>query len=182
MHGKGDFLRLYTALGETKSPFEITGKTSLQTWLPYFKNEQTILLVHNTYIREEDIVFAKTYSETYGIKIVYCLCPNANLFIENTLPPIDLLLKHNCKIVIGTDSYASNRQLSIASEIKTVSDNFPHISLIEILKWATSNGAATLGRENVLGSFTKGKKPGLVLLETDLLNKNLLTGSSRKII
>ena len=180
--GKGDFLRLFAALGEARSPFEITGKTSLQTWLPHFTNGQTILLVHNTYIQEEDIVFAKTYSETHGIRIVYCLCPNANLYIENTLPPIDLLLKHNCEIVIGTDSYASNWQLSIAAEIKTISENFPHIPLIEILNWATSNGASALDLENVLGSFKKGKKPGVVLLETDLLNKNLLTGRSRRII
>ena len=181
-NGKGDFLRLFTALGEARSPFAITGKTSLQTWLPYFTNGQTILLVHNTYIQEEDIVFAKTYAETYGIKIVYCLCPNANLYIENTLPPIDLLLKHNCKIVIGTDSYASNWQLSIAAELKTLSQHFPQISLEEILKWATSNGAEALDRANVLGSFKSGKKPGVVLLETDLLNKKLLTGSPRRII
>jgi len=180
--GKGDFLKLFAALGEAKSPFAITGKSSLQTWLPYFTNGQTILLVHNTYIQEEDIVFAKTYSEASGLKIVYCLCPNANLYIENTLPPIDLLLKHNCKIVIGTDSYASNWQLSIASELKTLSDNFPHIPLQSILQWGTINGAEVLGWSNALGSFKNGKKPGVVLIETNTLNKDLLTGKSRRLI
>ena len=180
--GKGDFLRLYAALGEANSPFAKTGKTSLQTWLPYFNNGQTILLVHNTYIQEEDIVFAKAYSAAAGIKIVYCLCPNANLYIENRLPPIDLLLKHNCSIVIGTDSYASNWQLSIAAELKTLSVNFAHISLQAILQWATINGAEVLGWSALLGSFESGKKPGVVLLETDLLNKNLLTGRSKRII
>jgi len=181
-NGKGDFLKLFAALGEAKSPFAITGKSSLQTWLPYFTNGQTILLVHNTYIQEEDIVFAKSYSELSGIKIVYCLCPNANLYIENTLPPLDLLLKYNCKIVTGTDSYASNWQLSIAAELKTLSDNFPHIPLPSILQWATINGAEVLGRSTVLGSFKNGKKPGVVLIETDSLNKDLLTGKSKRII
>ena len=139
-------------------------------------------MIHNTYIQEEDIVFAKTYSQTYEIKIVYCLCPNANLYIENTLPPIDLLLKHNCKIVIGTDSYASNWQLSIGAEIKTLTEHFPHIPLPDILPWATYNGAEVLGLSTLLGSFEAGKKPGVVLIETDSLNKDLLTGKSRRII
>jgi len=180
--GQGDFLKLFAELGKVGSPLIVSGKSSLQTWLPYFTNGQTILQVHNTFIQEEDIVFAKTYASTYGINIVYCLCPNANLYIENTLPPIDLLLKHNCKIVVGTDSYASNWQLNIAAELKTLSDNFPHISLSEILQWATSNGAEVLGRSTMLGSFKKEKKPGVVLIETDPLNKNLLTGKSVRII
>src|SRR5215213_313174 len=101
LKGKGAFLNFFAALGEATSPFEISVKTSLQTWLPYFTNGQSILLVHNTFISEEDIVFAKSYSEQYGLEIVYCLCPNANLYIETRLPPIDLLIKHGCKIVLG---------------------------------------------------------------------------------
>jgi cytosine/adenosine deaminase-related metal-dependent hydrolase len=180
-NGKGDFLKLFAAFGEAGSPVEASGKTSLQTWLHYFTNGQTILLVHNTFIHEEDIVFAKAYSEKYGIKIVYCLCPNANLYIENTLPPVDVLLKHDCQIVIGTDSYAGNWQLNIADEMKTLTDNFPHITLLNILQWATSNGAEVLGLSSMLGSFKIGKKPGVVLLNTDSTNKTLLTGKSTRI-
>ncbi|MFM2363851.1 MAG: hypothetical protein RLZZ316_2753, partial [Bacteroidota bacterium] len=43
---------------------------------------------------------------------------------------------------------------------------FPAIPLATILQWATSNGATALGWQNTLGSFEKGKKPGVVALRT----------------
>jgi cytosine/adenosine deaminase-related metal-dependent hydrolase len=180
-NGGGEFLKLFDALGQSGSPIQISGKTSLKTWLPYFNNGQTILLVHNTFISEEDIVFAKEYSKNNNVELVYCLCPNANLYIENTLPPVNLLLKHNCKIVLGTDSYSSNWQLNIASEIKTLRDHFPLLPIATILKWATANGAEVLNQNVMLGSLQAGKKPGIVLLETDPLNKEFITGKCNRI-
>jgi imidazolonepropionase-like amidohydrolase len=103
------------------------------------------------------------------------------LYIEQRLPPVELLLKHNCKIVLGTDSYASNWQLSIAAEIKTICTCFPQLELEKILQWATKNGAGAL-RQISLGTIEKGKNPGLVLLETSPGNENLITGESRRII
>ncbi len=171
--GTGAFLQLYAAMGLHASPLEVSGKTSLQTWLPHFTNGQTIILVHNTFITEEDVVFAKEQARKYGLSLAYCLCPNANLYIENKLPPVDLLLKHDCTIVTGTDSYSSNWQLSVADEIKTLQKAFPHIALATLLKWATANGANAL-RWNDLGSFEKGKKPGVVLLKDDFSVQRLV--------
>lgn len=179
--GKGEFLRLYETLGIGASPFAVSGKTSLQTYLPYFTKGQTIVLVHNTFTREEDILFAKAYAEKQGLNIVYCLCPNANLYIENSLPPVDLFIKHGCTLLLGTDSYSSNWQLSIAKEIEALQKNFPHIPLQEMLQWATSNGAAVFGWKD-LGRLQKGSRPGLALFETDLENKDQITGYSKRII
>lgn len=180
-NGHGDFLRLYKALGADRLPLQISHRTSFQTWLPYLTMGQTILIVHNTFISEEDIVFGKLHAERYGLELIYCLCPNANLYIENRLPPIELLIKHGCKIVLGTDSYSSNWQLNIASEIKTLCDHYPQLALEKILQWGTLNGAEAL-RQNSLGHLSRGKNPGLVLLETSRLNNNALTGKSRRII
>lgn len=161
--GSGDFLRLYAAFNTGLSPFEVAGGNSIQAWLPHFTRGQTILLVHNTFIEEADIVFAQEHAEKYGLTLVFCLCPNANLYIENALPPVDLLIKHNCQIVLGTDSYSSNWRLSIASEIATIAKHFPQIPLETILQWATLNGAGALGWKH-LGRFAPGLKPGVVLL------------------
>ncbi len=166
--GSGDFLQLYASMGIEGSPFGVSGRSSLQTWLPYFTNGQTVLLVHNTFIEEADIVFAKEHADKYGLKIVYCLCPNANLYIENALPPVELLVKHNCHVVLGTDSYSSNWQLNIGSEIKTLKGK-TDVSVETLLQWATANGAAALGLQQ-LGTFTNGTKPGVVLL-----NENAFT-------
>ena len=69
---------------------------------------------------EEDIVLANHYAYENRLKLIYCFCPNANLYIENRLPPIELFIKHDCHLVLGTDSYSSNWQLSIAKEIQAI--------------------------------------------------------------
>ncbi len=142
----------------------------MRSVLPYFNLGQTIFLIHNTCISENDIIWAKQYAAENGLQLVFCLCVNANLYIENKVPPIDLLLKHNCQIVLGTDSYSSNWQLSIAKEIESIQKHFPHLELATILHWATQSGARALRWDDRLGSFEKGKQPGLTLL--DLENGN----------
>ena len=57
--GKGEFLELLSIFGFTSSPFPITGSSSLRSYLPHFNRGQKIFLVHNTYIPQDDIVFAK---------------------------------------------------------------------------------------------------------------------------
>ena len=178
----GDFLKLYKNLGIDISSFKPTGKTSLQSWLPYFNKNQSIISVHNSFTSEADIDFYKSLSAT-NPSFFFCLCVNANKYIEQILPPIKLLRKNNCLIVIGTDSYASNWQLNILDEIKTIqSATANSIPLAEVLQWATINGARALQLENLLGSFEKNKNPGIVLIEG--MNDLILTegSSSRRIL
>ena len=165
--GGGDYLRFFKVFGIDKSPFPVTGKSSIRSVLPYFNNGQTIFLIHNTFMSEEDIIWANEYVSAKGLKLVYCICINANLYIENKVPPIDLFIKHNCHIVLGTDSYSSNWQLNIAKEIEAVQKHFPQIPIETILQWATSNGAKALGIESQFGDFQKGKNPGIILLQKD---------------
>ncbi len=168
----GDFLRLYENLGINISSFVPTNKSSLQSWLPQLHHAKKIISVHNSFTNEDDLIFANNFSSTQ--EMYFCLCPNANLYIENTLPPIDVLMKNNCNIVLGTDSYASNTQLNIFEEIKTIQKNFPDILLEKILQWATINGARALGFDDVLGSFEKGKKAGIVLIKEMEANRVFL--------
>ncbi len=104
----------------------------------------------------------------------WCFCPNANLYIEKRIPDLDLFLKQDDNITIGTDSLASNWSLSIVEELKTISNRFPDIPLSSLIKWSTINGARLLGFDDLLGSFEKGKVPGVNLLEhVDLGNLSL---------
>jgi aminodeoxyfutalosine deaminase len=161
----GDFLRLYETLGIDISSFTPNSKSSLQHWLPQLSNAKKIISVHNTFTNEADVAFAKAFAPHQ--ELYFCLCPNANLYIENTLPPIEMLMKNNCNIVLGTDSYASNTQLNTFEEIKTIQKNFPQISLENILQWATINGAKALEVEDLYGSFEKGKNAGVVLINEE---------------
>lgn len=172
--GTGDFIRLFNKLGLAESPFPVTGKSSLQSCLPYFNKQQRIILVHNTFTSAEDIVFALDHAREHLSGVHFCICANANLYIENQMPPIDLLIKNQAEIVLGTDSYSSNWQLSIAAEIRTIRKELPEIPLQRILQWATINGARALERDDALGSFEPGKKPGIVLLDNTLQAKKII--------
>ena len=107
--------------------------------------------------------------------MVYCFCINANLYIENKTPIVENFIKHNCHIVLGTDSYSSNWQLSIAKEIESIHKHFPNLNLETILQWATIDGAKALQWDDELGSFEKRKKPGVVVIDSNL-------GVSKRII
>lgn len=142
-------------------PFRGTGKRPMESIAHHFDPKQKMLFIHNTLSRQQDIDFVNGYFRNAW----WCFCPNANLYIENRLPALNLFRESACRITLGTDSLASNRQLSILEEIKTIQQHFPHIPLTELLGWGTMNGAQFLGIAARFGSFEKGKKPGVVLIE-----------------
>ena len=116
--------------------------------------------MHNTFTSKEDIDFAKSIDTN----TFWCLCPNANLYIENTLPNAALLYNENCQVVFGTDSLASNHTLNIFEEMKIIQQHFPQIPFEKLLQSMTSVGAKALGIDQQFGSFEVGKKPGIVLI------------------
>jgi len=128
-----------------------------------------LILVHNTFVDSDLIARLKSRMNLY-----WCLCPNSNLYIEKKIPPADLLKSEDCCIVIGTDSLASNSQLSIMSELITLQLYFPDLSIPELVEWATINGARALGKADKFGTIEVGKTPGLVLVENvDLVDLKL---------
>ena len=163
--GTGDLLRMYAKMGIDVSFFKPSGKSSLQTVLPCFTNKQSLILVHNVCTSEEDIDFLKPQTSNPKPQTFFCLCPNANLYISNKLPDVMMFITKGVDIVLGTDSLASNDQLSILEEMKTIQENAAQVDLASLLQWATVNGARALQMNDVLGSFEKGKRPGIVLIE-----------------
>lgn len=161
----GDFLSLYKGLGIDLSFWTAPGKSGLLSVLPHFFRNQSLILVHNVHLSANDIRFIFESKNIRPQQVFICLCPNANLFIGNGLPDIDLMLKTQLPIVLGTDSLASNTQLSIWDEIKTLQRSFPCLSIEQVLPWATINGARALDMDGILGSFEKGKRPGVVVIE-----------------
>lgn len=162
--GTGDFVRMYNAMNIDQTHFTPTGQNSLPSYFPQLQKAKNILLVHNTTTSEADMDFANQLSKQYAQDLYYTLCVNANLYIENQLPPIELLRDKKSNIVLGTDSLSSNHELSILSELKTITKHFPTIPLDEMLQWATLNGAKALQLDAQFGSFEKGKKPGVILI------------------
>lgn len=176
IQNKGDFLRMYQLLKIDSSFFKPTGKSSLQSYFEKLCSAKNALLVHNTFTTQADVEFANLHSTICNLQLFWCLCANANLYIEDKIPPVDILVQNNCTIVLGTDSLASNWSLNVLDEMKTIQKYFPNITTEQLLQWTTINGAKALQMDKFLGSFEKGKQPGIVLIEN--INEQKLSAHS----
>jgi cytosine/adenosine deaminase-related metal-dependent hydrolase len=172
--GTGDFQRMYQLMKIDNRHHVPTKKSSLQSFFAQLIDASAAILVHNTYTRQEDIDHIKNQSIAGQTPdVFFCCCPNANMYIESTLPPVNLLRSNDCTMVLGTDSLGSNHRLDILSEMKTLRKNF-NVPVEELLTWATINGARALQMQETLGSFESGKKPGVVLIDENLNIKRVM--------
>ena len=163
----------------------VTGESSLKYFIdrladakcvPYMEH---ILLVHNVCLKQDDIDAARKVMKN----VYWAVCPLSNIFIHDALPPVPLMRKNGLDIAIGTDSLSSNDDLNMIGEIACLHRNFPEVPMNEIFTWASLNGARFLSKEDVLGSLSVGKRPGIVLV-SDLDADGCVTDSSttRRII
>ena len=169
-------------LGIDTSFFIPTGESALHSTLKLLPSGNNLLLVHNIYTHESDLDYIDSIR---GLnKTWFVLCPGSNLYIQNRLPDVRLFKKRFLQICLGTDSLASNHQLSILAEMTLLQNAFPEISMNELTTWATYNGAKALQMDAWAGSIEVGKRPGINLLTGfDLTNMKLLPGTGvRKLI
>lgn len=157
----GEFLKFYEKMGIDVDCFKAQARNSIQSYLNFLPASNHTILVHNTYTSIKDLDFINRMAR----KVTLCLCPKANLYIEDTLPKVQLFLNQKFDIALGTDSLASNDTLSILEELKTLHKANKELTFLETIKWATINGAKALRLDNEIGSLEVGKKPGLVLLK-----------------
>ena len=109
--------------------------------------------------------------------IAWVLCPQSNDYISGLKPPVELLRRHKALICIGTDSLASNSNLSMLEEVKRIEG----VPFAERMEWATLGGARALGMDDELGSVEVGKRSGIVnITGVDLENFTLTASSQAK--
>ncbi len=161
---KSDFDELYKFLQLDISWFKPKFKSGLDAYIKEL-NAGINILVHNTFSSEDDL-------RSVHSNVFWCLCPSANLYIEDTLPNYDQLLKNTQQICFGTDSLASNSDLTIVKEAGIFYSKTNKLELS--LKGLTYNGAKALGLEDRFGSFIKGKNTGCNLITDDKKDLTLI--------
>ena len=160
----------------------VTGESSLKYFIerlaaakpaPY---DEHILLVHNVCLSQDDIDAARKVMKN----VYWAVCPLSNIFIHNALPPITLMRENDLAVIVGTDSLSSNDDLDIVKELICLHANFPEVPMNQLLEWACLNGAKFLKKEDVLGSLSVEKKPGIVLISNVDAEGNLTAESCSK--
>ncbi len=160
--------------GFFEAGFPHTQTTPLDFIRNSFPENAPLLFVHNTFIDTPTLNALKPLKD----RAYFALCPRANLYIENRLPDVHLLIEHEAKLVVGTDSLASNYNLSMLEELKAIQHAFPEISSEQLFTWSSKNAAELIGKTDEMGSIEAGKRPGLVQIgNVDNVSKKLIKNS-----
>ncbi len=109
------------------------------------------LCVHAVHVSNDEILLLKKKQATV------CLCPGSNRFVQVGRAPGAAYLQSGLLPAIGTDSVASNPEVSIWREMQLLAEDHPEVSPDDILKMATLGGAAALGIQTRYGTLAPGK-------------------------
>jgi aminodeoxyfutalosine deaminase len=124
------------------------GDASLPNWIVAHLNE---------FAQSDFDLLARS---TTKFSIVHC--PRSHDYFGH--PPFQFhkLRELGFNICLGTDSLASNDDLSLLAEMRAFQKEFPDVSSEEILKMVTINGARALGQEITLGKVRSGYVADLI--------------------
>jgi len=93
-----------------------------------------------------------------------CLCPGSNRFLQVGIAPVNDYLRHGLLPALGTDSVASNPEVSIWREMQLLGEDHSDVTPYDILRMATVGGAMALGLEAGYGTLEPGKKSRLLVV------------------
>lgn len=110
------------------------------------------ILVHAVHMQDCDWQIVKQR----GCSV--CFCPRSNLNIDVGQPAIEKGCRAGIRACLGTDSLASNEDLSLFSEAHYVLDRYPELSPEAILFMSTMAGAKALLSDDRFGSLECGKR------------------------
>jgi len=116
------------------------------------------LVIHGNYLGSEEHALLAEHSDR--MSLVYC--PRTHDYFRHERYPLTELLAAGVRVALGTDSRASNPDLSVLGEIRHVARTHPSVAPSTVLRLGTLAGAEALGRADTLGSITPGKRAHMV--------------------
>ena len=89
-------------------------------------------------------------------------CPRSHSFFQHVPFALEELRRRGFNICLGTDSLASNSDLSLFAEMRELLRTQPGLSPRDAVEMATLHGAAALGRQARLGCIRAGAAADLI--------------------
>ncbi len=130
--------------------------------------DRQTLAVHCVILSDEDIaILANTNT---GV----AHSPQCNMKLANGAAPVPELLKKGVHVGVGTDGVASNNDLDMFDEIRSMSllhkltsHSTTVLNAREAVEMATITGAKAIGYDDRIGSLEEGKKADMIMLNLD---------------
>lgn len=94
--------------------------------------------------------------------VVYC--PRTHAAFGHPPHPFPKFLARQVRVALGTDSLASNPDLSVLTEVRFIRSRYPDLSGDTLLRLATLSGAGALSWHNETGSLTPGKSADFAVI------------------
>jgi cytosine/adenosine deaminase-related metal-dependent hydrolase len=130
-------------------------------WISTLARAPRGIVVHGTFLPDDAIAMARLARHRDRLAVV--ICPRTTLALSGRLPPLAAFRDAGLRVAIGTDSRASNPDLSVLTECRTLVDG-GHASPAEALRMATRHGAWALMLEQRCGLLAPGRPADLTIL------------------
>ncbi|HTQ37916.1 MAG TPA: amidohydrolase family protein [Pirellulales bacterium] len=157
--GRGPFVGLLEAFNAW-DPHAIPFGSRPLDYLNMLAGAHRTLIIHGNYLDDEEINFVAHNAER--MSIVYC--PRTHAYFGHDPYPLAKMLAAGVNVALGTDSRASNPDLSILAEMQFGAAQHPTVLPATLLRMITVNAAKTLGREAETGTLTPGKFADLAIV------------------
>lgn len=118
-----------------------------------------VLAVHGVHLGDGDL------ERLARLDVTLVTCPRSNLWTGVGAPPIDRFYASGVKVAVGTDSLASNTDLSVFAELEALRRLSPDVPAARLIESATLRGAEALGLGAELGSIAPGRRAALVSVD-----------------
>ncbi len=148
----GPFVTLLKKLGAW-FPGDAMSCTTIADYLNLLQSSRSCLLIHGNYLTDQEMDFISRQPQ---FTVVYC--PRTHRFFQHSEYPLKQLLQRRINVGVGTDSRASNPDLSLWRELQCMNETFPWLEPQTILGMGTWNGAIALDLQQDVGDV----KPGLL--------------------
>jgi cytosine/adenosine deaminase-related metal-dependent hydrolase len=157
--GSGEFLPFLEELGVWRSDAIPRGTRPLD-YLRELARVETGLVIHGNYLADHEVNFL---ARSPNLSVVYC--PRTHAYFGHEPHPWRRLIAHGVNVAIGTDSRASNPDLSVWNELLYLRRLAPDLDPAVLLELGTTNSARALGLSDDTGTLTAGKSADLAVVE-----------------
>ena len=158
--GSGSFVGALKELGAWQSGLFPWGSDPFSDLIDQLSLAERVLLIHGNDLSTTEIERLTRYPQ---MSVVYC--PRTHAFFGYQPHPVDRLLAAGVRVALGTDSRASNPDLSVWGEVQYLLRRRADVDPDAVIEMATVGGADALGRPD-LGRLQAGAMATFGLVRT----------------
>jgi cytosine/adenosine deaminase-related metal-dependent hydrolase len=130
-----------------------------RNYLELLASAHRALVIHGNFLADSDWQLLASHRDR--MSVVYC--PRTHAYFRHGRYPLAEMLAAGVRVAIGTDSLATNPDLSLLAELRHIAREHPAVPPEEVLNLGTLAGAKALGLAERLGSIAPGKEASLVV-------------------